>query len=69
MRPVSEGLTEKVAVNPLECHRTSAENAGRVYHLPSLFMQVIYLKPLGGEGSRTPVLEAIVPNFYMRSRS
>ncbi len=23
----------------------------------------------GGEGSRTPVLKTVVPNFYMRSRS
>jgi hypothetical protein len=28
-----------------------------------------HYKALGGEGSRTPVLKAIVPNFYMLIRS
>jgi hypothetical protein len=30
---------------------------------------VLQYQQLGGEGSRTPVLKTVVPNFYMLSRS
>ena len=36
---------------------------------PTQFTEVLHAEQLGGEGSRTPVLKTIVPNFYMLIRS
>ena len=62
---------KKIQVNLREPYL--ADNGGRrwtCFHIYSMLsMQVLDGKALGGEGSRTPVLETVVPDFYMLSRS